>query len=62
LILNETHLRRVLREYIAYYNERRPHQSMDQRCPIPLVDRTRVGAVHCRDVLGGIIHDYERAA
>jgi transposase InsO family protein len=62
LILSEGHLRRVVQEYIAYYNERRPHQGIEQRCPIPM-DRGRVGdPVQCRDVLGGIVHDYYREA
>lgn len=28
LILSESHLRRVLNEYLAYYNTRRPHQGL----------------------------------
>jgi hypothetical protein len=28
IILNERHLRHVLQEYTTYYNERRPHQSL----------------------------------
>src|ERR1035437_2077442 len=35
LILNEAHLRRVLREYVAYYNADRPHQGLQQRIPDP---------------------------
>jgi hypothetical protein len=30
IILNERHLRRVLHEYIEYYNTRRPHQGLEQ--------------------------------
>ncbi len=33
IILNEAHLRRVLQEYIHYYNSRRPHQGIQQDCP-----------------------------
>ena len=33
LILNEAHLRRLLRGYIAYYNTARPHQSLDNDTP-----------------------------
>ncbi len=60
LIVNEAHLRRVLREYVAYYNEARPHQGIYQRCPIPIEGGRRNGGVKCRDVLGGILHDYHR--
>jgi putative transposase len=62
LILNEQHLHRVLTEYVAYYNERRPHQGLAQRCPIPLVGTPSEGDVLRRDILGGIIHDYQRHA
>jgi transposase InsO family protein len=62
LIVNECHLRRVLREYVAYYNEARPHQGIDQHCPIPIKRGPRGGTVTCRNVLGGIIHDYHREA
>jgi putative transposase len=33
IILNENHLRRVLNEYVEYYNDRRPHQGLDQDSP-----------------------------
>jgi len=35
LIVNQAHLRRVLREYIDYYNTARPHQGLDQQSPVP---------------------------
>jgi len=62
LILNETHLRRVLIEYGDYYNQSRPHQGLQQRAPIPFQRRSDDGPVYRRDVLGGIIHDYWRQA
>ena len=34
LIVGEAHLRRVLGEYGAYYNHARPHQGIDQQCPV----------------------------
>src|SRR5579864_6384666 len=55
LIVNETHLRRVLKEYIEYYNRARPHQGLQQQAPIPFQRGPEHGSVHCRDVLGGII-------
>jgi len=61
LILNERHLRRALTAYVAFYNERRPHQGLGQQCPIPLPRAPSDGAIQRRDVLGGIIHDYHRA-
>ena len=60
LIFNAAHLRRVLTEYIDYYNSARPHQGIQQRTPIPQV-RPASGTVQCRNILGGIIHDYYRS-
>lgn len=62
LIVNEPHLGRVLMEYVAYYNEARPHQGIGQRCPITIHSGRRGGAVKRRNVLGGVIHDYHREA
>ena len=33
IIINERHLRAVLREYEAYYNNGRPHRSLDLETP-----------------------------
>jgi Integrase core domain len=35
LILNEAHLRRLLRSYVAYYNRSRPHQALENNSPFP---------------------------
>jgi putative transposase len=35
VVLNERQLRRILSEYIAYYNKVRPHQSLDGNPPEP---------------------------
>ena len=61
LIISPQHLDRVLREYTEYYNHRRPHQGIEQRCPIPIEQcgtGRKEGPVKCRDVLGGTIHDF----
>jgi putative transposase len=62
LILGEGHLRSVMREYTDYYNRAHPHQGREQRCPIPIERGRQEGRVPCRDVRGGVIHDYERDA
>ncbi len=62
LIVNQAHLQRVLTEYVGYFNRARPHQGIEQRCPIPIERGRQKGDLERRDVLGGIIHDYERAA
>ena len=60
LILNQAHLRRVLKRYVEYYNEARPHQGIGQRIPVPPEQSPGNGAVAHRKVLGGIINDYYR--
>ena len=61
-ILSEVHLCQVLNEYVAYYYTARPHQGLDQQTPIPSPTPIGAGMVCDRKVLGGIIHDYYRAA
>jgi len=68
IILGERHLQRVLAEYRQFYNEARPHQGIDQQRPaqfsMPARSATRAGGgrVVSRAVLGGLHHDYRRAA
>ena len=62
IVLNEAHLRQGLKEYVAYYNTARPHQGIEQQMPIPYPTSVSAGEVRTRSVLGGIIHDYYRAA
>ncbi len=62
LIVNERHLRSVLKEYVLYYNTRRPHQGLDQQCPIPIGLMPLEAIVQRRDILGGVLHDYHRQA
>ena len=63
VILNERHLQWVLTTYVDYYNSARPHQGIEQRCPIPLgPSAARDGPIERRDILGGVLHDYYRRA
>ena len=64
LILNRRHLERVLRVYVDHYNRDRPHRAIDLRPPEPDQRRERspAGEVLRRDRLGGLIHEYYRAA
>ena len=61
IVLNETHLRVALAEFVRYYNLERPHRSLRLTPPVP-VARARAGPVRSRPVLGGLHHVYERAA
>ncbi len=64
LILSERHLRSVLAEYARHYNGHRPHQGLQQEPPLRepghAVDVT--GRIERRQVLGGVISEYRRAA
>jgi putative transposase len=65
LDLGRRHLEQVLKSYVRHYNTSRPHRSLDlaspevREDPPPPVPQT---AVVRRDVLGGLIHEYSRAA
>ncbi len=64
LILNRRHLEHVLRVYTDHYNRQRPHRALDLSPPQPSSgsDRPTCGTIHRRDHLGGLIHEYYRAA
>jgi len=66
LVLGEAHLRRVLQEYVTYFNTARPHQGVQQRVPDGAeggIPRLALGGrVHAVPVLGGLHHTYQRAA
>ena len=66
LVLGEAHLRRVLREYMAYFNQDRPHQGIGQGIPgdaaAPPVHAGALGTVRAFPVLGGLHHAFQRAA
>lgn len=69
LIVGRRQLEQVPRIYIHHYNRARPHRALDLRPP----DRGAVPSDHGdatpddlpvsrRDLLGGLIHEYEIAA
>jgi putative transposase len=66
LVLGEAQLRRILREYAAYFNTARPHQGLRQRVPAAAEGGARrtilPGSVRAVPVLGGLHHAYEPAA
>jgi putative transposase len=63
LIVSRRHLERVLRVYRQHYNEHRPHRALrllppNGRDATPL---NPAASLRRRDLLGGIIHEYEAA-
>ena len=63
LIVSEMHLRRVLKEYVKYFNRWRPHQGIAQRVPDPeTMADGNAGKIISFPVLGGLHHSYRWAA
>jgi len=63
IVLNETHLRRILTRYFEYYHESRTHLSLDRNEPIPReVELRDRGPVIGIPQVGGLHHRYTRAA
>jgi len=63
IVLNTGHLRRLLKEYLAYYHGSRTHLGLEKDTPKPRAVQTRdVGPVVGEPVLGGLHHRYYRDA
>ncbi len=63
IVLNEEHLRRILREYFAYYHADRPHMSLESNSPTERqVEPPETGRVVALPRVGGLHHRYVRAA
>ena len=65
--LQRGHLERTLKVYIAHYNAHRPHRALQLEPPDPAATVTLISGhpparVHRRDLLGGLLHEYRRAA
>jgi putative transposase len=68
LVTGPRHLRAVLDEYTTHDNQHRPHRARnlqpadhDDGAPVPVAGFAPV-RIRRRTVLGGLIHEYERAA
>jgi transposase InsO family protein len=59
IVFGEAHLRRILGEFAAYYNESRTHRALNQDAPVHRAIE-RLGAITSRRVLGGLHHQYCR--
>jgi putative transposase len=65
LIVGRRHLETVLSEYVAHYNQHRPHRSLDQGPPLVVIPPPAPAAdlpVVRLDRVGGLIHEYAQVA
>jgi putative transposase len=67
LIVGRGHLEQVLRTYVRHYNQHRPHRALGLQPPNPSAGQGWTGEprrarVRRRDLLGGVLHEYQRAA
>jgi len=63
IILNERHLRRVLRDYFKYYHGSRTHLGLEKDCPRPrAVELPDLGPIDSEPMVGGPHHRYFRQA
>jgi len=62
IVLNERHLRYVLKQYVEYFMKRRPNKGLKQQLPDSKDEPPATGRIGCRQLLGGLINDYYREA
>lgn len=63
ILLNETHVRRILRSYFSYYHDFRTHLPLDKDAPVPREQESRsMGKVIALSQVGGLHHRYTRRA
>jgi putative transposase len=63
VVLNETHLRRLLSQYLIYYHRARTHLSLDKDAPEPRpVECLDQGRIVETPMVGGLHHRYTRQA
>jgi putative transposase len=63
IVLNEPHLRRLLTDYLPYYQGFRAHLSLAMDCPVPrAVESPEADKVIAVPEVGGLHHHYERRA
>lgn len=63
IVLGESHARRLLKEYVGYYNGSRTHLALAKDAPEPrALEPPSLGPVQARKVLGGLHHRYFRRA
>ncbi|MDI4232545.1 integrase core domain-containing protein [Bradyrhizobium sp. Arg237L] len=59
IVRGEAHLRRTLRSYARYYDDIRPHRSLDKDAPVSRPVQP-TGSIKSTAILGGLHHHYVR--
>jgi len=66
LILGQRHLYRMVKAYVDYFNQERPHQGLNQCIPASMdfgsAEPHAVLPIQVFPILGGLHHAYRRAA
>jgi len=66
LVRGRRHLKRALKTYVEHYTQARPHRGLDLDAPegpgSTETASSQLPSVRRRDLLGGLIHEYEVAA
>lgn len=69
LILGRRQLEHVLRVYVRHFNQQRPHRGLELRPPDscggsdpPPALTSHTTRIHRRDLIDGLLHEYELAA
>jgi hypothetical protein len=69
LVVSRRQLEHVLRVYVRHYNGHRPHRALDLKPPdasvrSPVRSKSKPPSLQVsrRDLLGGLIHEYDIAA
>ena len=65
LIINRRHLTAVLTEYVAHFNDHRPHRALNQAASLkslpPPASPSQL-RLRRRDLLSGLVHEYAQVA
>lgn len=65
LIYSESHLQELMSEYVDYYNQNRPHQSLELNAPLKKVEEPMGQAVHKykkRKLVRGLVTEFSLAS
>lgn len=60
-MVSRRHFEQLLAAYVEQYNRARPHRSLNLTPPHPATVAGTAGTIRRRDVLGGLIHEYDLA-